>query len=85
MRSTRSASRLVMIALFVAVMLLFTGCQSLSEKPQELPPTPREQQAMTPEENVVAIRKLEKQLEEEEGERVTGQLMNLVLLFYCFQ
>jgi hypothetical protein len=66
-------------------MLQFTGCQSLSEKPKVPPPTPREQQAMTPEENAAAIRKLEKQLEEEKGERVTWQLMSWALLFYCFQ
>lgn len=85
MPTTRPSSRLAAITLSVTVLLLFAGCQLLSEKPEVPPATPREKQEMAPEENAAAIRKLEKQLEKEKGERVTGELMNLVLLIYCYQ
>lgn len=75
---------LAAVAIFAISQLLFSGCASLTEKPIA-PPTLREQQAMTPEETEAAIRTLEKQLEEEKGEKATWQLLSLVTLFYCFQ
>lgn len=41
---------------------------------------------MAPAEAEAAIRKLESELEEEKGERITNELMALsFLLLYCFQ